>query len=366
MGSHRIAIDCRWLHSGGAGRVTELLLRGLAGDPGEVDWVLWGPPAVEDLAWPSARVVVEPHDPRQLHGQRNWFDLPECDIALFLHQQRPLRRVPAVTMVYDTIPLRFASGRLDRAVKRRFLRRVAAISRHLVTTSEYSKACIRSDLGVPAGKVSVAGCPGDPQMAGRVAELRRRLEPQPVALYLGLFLPHKNLERLIEAFGQTEFRAGGGRLLLMGGSPAEHEALSSRLTGDRREYVQARPFGSQTDLETLLATCRFLVQPSLEEGFGLPAWEALCCGMPVCASDGGSLPEVTRGWADQFPAASTGEMVKALDACAARADRLTPEAAEAASQAFLQQAPGIGEFAGQITRILQAELGRPSGERSRR
>ena len=357
----RILLDCRWLDSGGAGRVTELLLRALAAGPMEAAWILWGPESVEALAWPGTEVIIEPRDPRTWNGQRNWFDIPPCDLALFMHQQRPLRRVPSVTVIHDTIPLRYASGSLNRAVKRQFLKRVAGISRQVVTASEFSKRCIEADLGIAPEKISLIGWPGDTEMAERVAALRRELASQPVALYLGLFLPHKNLERLIEAFGKTRFRSEGGGLLLMGATPAQEAALTSRLSSAQREYVETRPFGSQSELESLLAGCRFLVQPSLEEGFGLPAWEALCCGVPLCVSDGGSLPEITSGWADEFPAASLDEMIDALDACASRAAGLTPEAAEGASKRFLSQAPSLGDLAAQMDKILRHGLASSRG-----
>lgn len=352
MAPPRILLDCRWLNSGGAGRLTELLLRGLAAAPGEESWVLWGPRAVEDLAWPGAEVVFEPHDPRMWNGQRNWFDLPRCDLTVFLHQQRPMRRVRSVTLIHDTIPLHFATGPIDREIKRRFLRRSASISEHVLTPSEHSRRCIVSELGVAADKVSVFGCPADPEMAARVAAVRRSHPAEPFALYLGLFLPHKNLERLMEAFGATSFRSGGGRLILMGGSRAEHASLEARLTPGHREYVEARPFGSQQDLEGLLGTCRMLVQPSLEEGFGLPAWEALCCGVPVCASDGGSLPEVTKGKADEFPATSLDRMIEALDACASRGASRTPKEAEAEAEAFRRSAPSVDDLALQVREVV--------------
>ncbi len=348
----RIVLDCRWLNSGGAGRVTELLLRGLAAGAGEADWVLWGPPAVEELAWPGAEVAIEYHDPRTWRGQRSWFDIPDADLVVYLHQQRPLRPGRSVMFFHDTIPLHFASSPLDKALKRQFLRAAAALSTQVLAPSEYSRGCIVQDLGVEEGKVDVVGCPADPEMAARVAAVRRALPREPVALYLGLFLPHKNLERLIEAFGVTTFRAGGGRLVLMGGTPGEHAALEKRLTPAQREYVQTRPFGSQQDLETLLGTCTLLVQPSLEEGFGLPAWEALCCGVPVCASDGGSLPEITRGCAEVFPAASTERMAEALDATAPRAASMTPEDAEASSRNFLSSAPTIEQMAEQVLQVV--------------
>jgi glycosyltransferase involved in cell wall biosynthesis len=357
MPSHpRILLDCRWLHSGGAGRVTELLLRGLAIERREADWILWGPESIRALAWPGAEVVIEPRNPREWNGQRSWFDIPASDLTLFMHQQRPQRRIPSVTFIHDTIPLRFNSGPLDRTLKRKFLRRVAGISRQIVTLSEYSRRCIELDLGVPPKKIKVVGLPGDEEMAARVAALRRTLAPQPLALYLGLFLPHKNLERLIQAFGKTRFRSEGGKLLLMGAGKDERAVLTSRLTPDQHEYVEARLFASQAELDFLLASCRFLVQPSLEEGFGLPAWEALCCGVPLCVSDGGSLPEITRGWADHFPAASLDKMIEALDACASRAAGLTAETAEENSRSFLDRAPTVGDLAFQMQEVLWGAL----------
>ena len=81
----------------------------------------------------------------------------------------------------------------------------------------------------------------------------------------------------------------------------------------------------------------------------------------MCASDGGSLPEVTRGYADEFPARSLPSMVSALDDCARRAQSSSPEAAEAASKEFLAQAPSIEEFAGHLGQILSRALGIGSG-----
>jgi glycosyltransferase involved in cell wall biosynthesis len=350
--SPRVLLDCRWLDSGGAGRVTELLLRGLAGEAGGFRWILWGPQSVERLSWQGADLVVEPRDPRTWNGQRSWFDLPDCDLALFMHQQRPQRAVPSVTLIHDTIALRFARGPVTRSAKRAFLRRVARISRQLLTPSEYSRSCIIADLGVDADRVTVMPLPADAEMARRVAELRRRSTREDTALYLGLFLPHKNLERLVEAFARTSFCREGGKLLLMGGLGRQHDSFVAALTEEQRSYVETRPFGAQADVEQALATCRFLVQPSLEEGFGLPAWEALVCGVPVCASDGGALPEVTRGLAYEFPARSVERMAEALDACAARAASLTPDQAESASRRFLDQARSIEDFAHEVLEVL--------------
>jgi glycosyltransferase involved in cell wall biosynthesis len=105
----------------------------------------------------------------------------------------------------------------------------------------------------------------------------------------------------------------------------------------------------------LYATSLFLVQPSLEEGFGLPAWEAISCGLPVCVSDGGSLPEVSRGFAEPFPAASVVAMSAAIDACAMAARRRTPDDAAAQSTAVRRQAPTVREFGLQFRAIVDQE-----------
>lgn len=353
----RVVIDCRWLNSGGAGRVTELLLRGLRESGLKVKWVLWGPgDTLQRLAWPGSEVAGIADDPRERNGQRNWFHIPPAELTLFMHQQRPLRAVPSVTLIHDTIPLHYATGPVSRGLKRTFLRRVAAISRELLTDSDYSRDCIVRDLGVARETVTVVRWPADTEMAERIVDLRRAAEPQKNAVYLGLFLPHKNLDRLLAAFGETRFCAEGGKLTLMGGLKPETDRLNSHLDKDQKRWVSVHPFSSQQDLEYLLATSRFLVQPSLEEGFGLPAWEALCCGLPVCASDGGSLPEVTRGQADIFPATSTEQMVAALDRCAARAEMVTPDAAERASLDFISGSPSILDLARQVERIVERNL----------
>jgi len=49
----------------------------------------------------------------------------------------------------------------------------------------------------------------------------------------------------------------------------------------------------QAELEPLYANSSLFVMPSLVEGFGLTALEAMHCGVPVIASNTGALPEVT-------------------------------------------------------------------------
>lgn len=346
-----VVLDCRWLTIGGPGRTTELVLRGLASGPAPEDWVLWGPPATAGVAWHGAELVEISEDPRLLLGQRHTSRLPTGRLTAFMHQQRPLRNVPAVTLVYDTIALRYGASRPLRAAKRLFMRRVAAMSRHILTISEHSRRSVIGDLGAAPERVSVLRFPFDDAFVDRVVELRRRLAPEPVALFVGGFLPHKNLPRLLEAFATTAFCRQGGRLLLAGGSAEQVRDLEAGLTS-REGFVTARAACDQAELERLFATSMFLVQPSLEEGFGLPAWEALCCGLPVCASDGGALPEVVAGFVEPFPAADARAMAAAIDECAGRPPA---EAAEISEQLRLK-APSVRQFGEQFRGIVDRHV----------
>jgi glycosyltransferase involved in cell wall biosynthesis len=351
-----VVLDCRWLGIGGPGRTTELVLRGLAHDPPETRWRLWGAPArIGPLAWPGAEIVATDEDPRRLLGQRHAFAVPAGDVVAFMHQVRPLRNLPSVTLIYDTIPLRYGASAPARQLKRTFFRRVASTTRRILTISDFSRASIVRDLGVSEARIDVLRFPFAADMAARVQALQASLPTSGVALFVGGFLPHKNLPRLVQAFEASGFRREGGRLVLAGGTPSQAQELRGRLTPAQRAFTEVREACSQPDLDRLFATSLFLVQPSLEEGFGLPAWEALCCGLPVCASDGGALPEVVHGMAEPFAATSVPAMSAAIDACASRARASTVADRLSLSEGLRRRAPTVAEFGRQFRSIVEGE-----------
>lgn len=344
-----VILDCRWLGISGAGRATEFVLRGLAESPPPGRWILWGPAArTGALAWPGTEVRAIEDDPRQLLGQRHALAVPAGDFTLFMHQQRPLPPRPSATFVYDTIPLHHDPSPAARRLKRQFLRYVVRTSEQILTISEHSRACILRELGARPERVQVVRFPFDAPFVDRVLGLRASATPVDAALFVGAFLPHKNLPRLIAAFGASAYCRRGGRLVLAGGTAEQATRLAGTLDERERAFVDVRSSCSQDDVERLYATVRFVVQPSLEEGFGLPAWEALCCGLPVCVSDGGALPEVVGGFADPFPATSVEAMSAAIDACAEEAGRHGPQQEVAQSQALRERGPTVGEFGLQV------------------
>ncbi|MDQ3979869.1 MAG: glycosyltransferase [Actinomycetota bacterium] len=352
----RVLLDCRWLSRGGAGTLTAFLLKGLAQEPPAEEWVLWGDREIEPLAWSGAEVAVTSTHPIAMWGQRGWLQLPACDLAVFMHQVRPLRPVPSVTVVLDTIALRNARSRLERQVKGWFLRRVAAMAREIVTISEHSKMSIVRDLGVPADRVTVLSIPIDEEFAEQVERRRRTVPPADVALFVGAFTRNKNLPMLVRVFERTRFFAEGGQLVVVGGSVPQVRALTSQVPSTAAHAVHVRGRCSQDELYDLFASSLFLVQPSLEEGFGLPVREALSCGLPVCVSDGGALPEITRGLAEPFPAASEEAMAAAIDASADRARRVRAEQGFRPRSSAELGAPSAVTFAKELRRIVNRNL----------
>jgi glycosyltransferase involved in cell wall biosynthesis len=113
-------------------------------------------------------------------------------------------------------------------------------------------------------------------------------------LYAGNIKPHKNLERLIEAF--HTLRKGpfeDVKLLIIGDEISKYATLR-RAVHKYKLHKHVRFFGFVPDktLAILYRLAGVFVFPSLYEGFGLPPLEAMASGTPVITSNVSSLPEV--------------------------------------------------------------------------
>ncbi len=84
-------------------------------------------------------------------------------------------------------------------------------------------------------------------------------------------------------------------MLTLAGVDGAAVSRLSALAAQHHVRVELPGIVSQPELEQLLASATLLVQPSLEEGFGLPVAEALAAGIPVAISTAPALVEITRG-----------------------------------------------------------------------
>ena len=130
---------------------------------------------------------------------------------------------------------------------------------------------------------------------GALVRVRERYQlPERFIMYAGNVKPHKNLERLVDAFVAVRRRGFDELGLLLTGSEVSLYAPLRRAVHRYNLHKHVRFLGYQTT-ETLAVLYRLadvFVFPSLYEGFGLSPLEAIASGTPVVASNVSSLPEV--------------------------------------------------------------------------
>jgi len=203
-------------------------------------------------------------------------------------------QIPQVTTIHDLVFQRHPeSGLLAKGVEV-VVPLAARRSTRIVTDSEASKSDLVRFLGVPAESIDVAPLgPGLPEGAiGPAApELRRNLGlgDSPLVLSVLAKRPHKNAERLIEAFAQVP----EGVLVIPGYSTGYEQELEGRIEElELGSRVRLLGWVDDATLDGLYRAANCFVFPSLAEGFGLPVLEAMLRGAPVACSNATSLPEV--------------------------------------------------------------------------
>jgi glycosyltransferase involved in cell wall biosynthesis len=194
-------------------------------------------------------------------------------------------RPPLVVTVHDLVPVLFPETMTpwSRFYTRATLRKVLDAADIIVTPSADTANDLTRHLGVRQEKVSVVWNGVDPVFFSTPPDVRPVTEPY--VLFVGTPEPRKNLPRLVEAMSILRGRGFERKLVIAGGGGWGNvmiEGSSAHVTGRV----------SDEQLLALYAHADCLALPSLHEGFGLPAVEAMAAGTPVVAGTKGALPEV--------------------------------------------------------------------------
>jgi glycosyltransferase involved in cell wall biosynthesis len=137
--------------------------------------------------------------------------------------------------------------------------------------------------------------------------------PERYILFVGSLEPRKNLPVLINAWGQIR-REFPDVVLVIAGTAGRAFRPVDLPRRDPNLYF----FGHvDADLPALYANAEMFVLPSLDEGFGLPALEAMACGTPVIVSNGGALPEVVGDAGLIFDLSQPDTLALSLQECLA-------------------------------------------------
>ena len=231
------------------------------------------------LGWPAAETLM-----------RRSFDVAHSLHPLLM----PARRAAQVVTIHDLNFL--AHPERTRAEIRRdyppLAREHARRADRIIVPSRFTAREVERELAVAPDKIAVCS-PGAPDWTPR------RVAPKDgYVLFFGTLEARKNVGGLLDAYERLMARPSDGapaipQLVLAGKATPESQAWLDRaarppLNGVVRHVGYVEP----ANRRQLYEGARLLVQPSFEEGFGIPVLEAMTLGVPVVAANRGALPEV--------------------------------------------------------------------------
>jgi glycosyltransferase involved in cell wall biosynthesis len=160
----------------------------------------------------------------------------------------------------------------------------------VIVPSRFTAAEVERQLGVHADRIAVCP-PGAPDWTPR-----RVIPDAGYVLFVGTLEPRKNVGTLLDAYERLLARRAMPELVMAGQATAESGLWLDRIgRAPLAGHVRHIGYVDPSARRALYEGARVLVQPSFEEGFGLPVLEAMTVGAPVVAADRGALPEVLGG-----------------------------------------------------------------------
>lgn len=182
-----------------------------------------------------------------------------------------------------------------------FYQKIIELKPYIISISKYTKNTFLEMYDFPSERIIPIPCAVQNRLSEYksdhdVEELKEfNLESKKFVLYPANFWPHKNHRGLLIAFEMFCARNPDVDLhLVLTGFSSDKNSLWVEATQRMGIADKVHYLGYVTDaqLAVLLRNCRFMVFPSLFEGFGMPITEAMAMGTTVICSNVTSLPEV--------------------------------------------------------------------------
>lgn len=239
----------------------------------------------------------------------------------------PARRAAQIVTVFD---LHFldqpddARGQAQRDFAA-YIRHHVQRADHVIAGSRYGASLVTGRLGVAPARVSTTLL-GAPPWAADVQAARAGSTGRTI-LFLGTLESRKNVGLLLDGYERLLARRSDVPPLVLAGALGEGGApwVDRASRAPLARHVTVTGYVSEARRRALFADARVMVVPSLDEGFGLPAVEAMACGVPVIATPVGALPEVlgdaglfapldAEAWADALDVSTDDTRLRAMAA----------------------------------------------------
>lgn len=227
------------------------------------------------------------------------FNKDSLDIIHVPHFNAPFNnKNRLVVTIHDLIYIKFQESRprfVPDILARGIISRAVKRAESIIAVSENTKKDIVENFPFAAKKVKVIHEAADPIFKkiddeGKKDAVRKRYKlPGDFILCVSSLKKHKNIERLIDAYVDLKKRGINHRLVIVGRyRPREADILKKIRSSDAIYLGEV----SADELVLIYNLADLMVVPSLYEGFGLPALEAMASGIPLAVSSVSSLPEV--------------------------------------------------------------------------
>ena len=268
----------------GMGRLARGTLRAVA-ETGDVDVVLLADKRADRRA--LADEFPYPVEPTANAARRGRFDV----VWFPFNGMRYRAHAPTLASIHDAFAFTYpARDPVARLRERRPMRRAARAATRLLAISTWARDDLARVLRIPRDRFSVVAPSPDPFWFPDGGDaLPAGLERARFALFVGPSEARKNVRLAIEACARA-LRPPDEGLVIVGTLSADDRAFA-RARGVRAGEIEA----SDEVLRALYRHAELVLVPSLAEGFGLVAIEAMACGAAVIAADATALPEATDG-----------------------------------------------------------------------